>query len=82
MEISQVISPHFMCQVTHRGVKPSENNFYKLKSTFRPSRKDIIQAQTQLGFNPDGYLGPSDIEIREVSSGKFLTTWSSAASCE
>lgn len=82
MELTRQPSPHFIAQVTERGSRPRENNWYKLKSTFRPSRGDIVQAQTFLGFDPAGYGGPSDIDIKEVSANKFITVWSSSASSD
>jgi len=72
---------HFKLYHTDRAMRPSEDNWFRIESSYKPTPKDIEMAQIQLGFNPLGYGGPYCIDIR-VEGVKFVTTWKCAGSCD
>lgn len=56
-------------------------NYYKLTTTYRPSFQDIRVAQEKLGYHPDGYGGPDNVD-KTQEGRKWVTRWCSGSSCE
>ena len=73
---------HWQPAMTQRGISSLDNNWYKLVTTFKPSFKDIIFAQKELGFPPEGYDGPFGVEIEKKAEDHFVTKWFSPSTCD
>lgn len=75
-------SQHFRSKVTQLGQRPSENTWFELLTTYKPSPQDVYAAQEDLGYSPKGYGGPYTVTTTKLSSGKYKTTWSCPSSCD
>ena len=62
-------------------MKPHGRNYYKLVTTYKPSAKDIRQAQISLGYDPAGYDGPFNVTVKQAGPD-FVTLWESSSSCD
>jgi hypothetical protein len=71
--------PILICTQGH--ISPHGKNYYKLLSTYKPSPMDIRQAQIWLGYDPQGYDGPFNVEIKQDGK-KWVTYWESSSSSE
>lgn len=76
---------HFNAIIVGRGDGSKQNpyNYYKLTSTFRPSIYDLRKAQADLGFPHEGYGVPEVVDTdHNRQTGRYITRWRSAASCD
>lgn len=67
--------------LTDRSTSPSTENWFRYESTTPPTLKDLIRVQMELGFDPRGYGGPSNVSTDQPYK-LFITTWSCAGSCD
>lgn len=72
---------HFKKFLTDRANSVSTKNYFRIESSYRPTKEDMILVQKEYGFDPRGYGGPDNIEL-EIKSGMFITTFSCAGSCD
>jgi hypothetical protein len=72
---------HFRKFHTDRPTNLSSKNWFRIESSYEPSKQDIEQSQIDLGYHPNGYGGPSNVE-RSIYRCRFITTWSCSASCD
>jgi hypothetical protein len=74
---------HFKARVVKQnGGIPHASNHYELVTTYRPSNIEINDAQRSLGYDPKGYGGPVYISRKQLTNGKWVTTWESQSSCD
>ena len=68
-------------KVIHRGSGANRNR-YQWETSLTPTREEVIEAQTRLGFNPAGYGGPFNLKTEKVADCEYVTTWESDSSCD
>lgn len=83
-EISLPSTPtHFKARVLRQsGGIPYASNLYELTTPWRPSNREVADAQRSLGYDPLGYGAPERIRRKQFPSGRWVTVWESAASCD
>jgi len=73
---------HFMARVLSVNNTLTGRIYFEALTTFRPSVKDIKQAQEKLGFHPLGYGCPMFSSTTQLKNGKYETHWECMNSCE
>ena len=68
-------------KVVYRGSGANRNR-YQWETSLTPTREEVIEAQTRLGFSPAGYGGPFNLQTAKVDDCEYLTTWESDSSCD
>jgi hypothetical protein len=71
--------PFFKAKFTEHWMRQM---YFEIRSSWKPSRQEITDAQRSLGYHPLGYGDPVVVECEKQADGSWFTTWYCADSCD
>lgn len=68
-------------QTVNRGDSVSTVNVYKAVTSEPPTPEQLAEMQAKLGYHPQGYGPPREINIRD-NGDDYVTLWVSDGGCD